>query len=161
MQGLLVSMASLLFGLSLDPSAVPQRHCFYESDEEEEETDQQPLFKFSRREDAVKTSCLILCTSATASAFIRSHLCVEEEPFATISCVSRSKILEGHQFDSGQLDSSDQVTSFYWTKGKNAVVCSHEQGLNADVCNAWSDLVSGRERQRERERERERSIYTR
>ena len=140
-------MAGLLFGLSLDHGSVPQRHCFYDSDEDEADSDpeQSPLFKFSGGEITVKTPCLIVCTSPVASAFAQSYLCVEKEQIAAISCTSPSKTLKGRVFTAGRSDAAGEdhvITSFHQSGGSEAVVCLHEQELNIDTCNAWSEMVS-------------------
>ena len=137
-------MAGLLFGLSLDHGSVPQRHCFYDSDEDETDPDldQGPLFKFSGAGDSVKTPCLIVCTSSVASAFAQSYLCVEKKQIAAISCTSPSKLLKGRLFSAGSTAEDHVITTFHQSAGREAVVCLHEQELNTDTCNAWNEMVS-------------------
>ena len=142
-------MASLQFGLSLDPSVVPQRHCFYDSDEEDAESDADGgnahLLTFSGAKNSFKTPLLLVCTSPVSSAFARCFFSVKKERFAAISCTSASEALQGRYFSAprppDRPSEAELVTTFLNSEGEAAVVCAQEQQLKIELCNAWAEMV--------------------
>ena len=143
-------MAGLQFGMSLDPYSVPQRHCFYDSDEEQDEIDEEELslsiIDLPENCPKLKSKLLIIATSTIAAAFIRSHVITDPNPLSSIVTKQSLRAFKGKYFSpSGeQTDHHEEtITDVFLLKEKKDVcICIHEQPLREEYCNEWSRKVN-------------------
>ena len=138
----------LQFGLSLDPYSIPQRHCFYDSDEEEQDSNQE-FISISGNPQCI-TNLLIISTSKIAGAFLKSHVMLNPlDPVSVITCRQPVKTLKGRCFygnkerDMGDIDEEQvKLAELYETAGQSDVsVCVMTDNLKEDFCNELSRKV--------------------
>jgi hypothetical protein len=141
--------AGLEFGLSLDPYSVPQRHCFYDSDDEEDEGEGDGLdctFVSMSPNVSDPIKLLIVCTSEITGAFIKTHVMLDHPPLSILNCNTKpSKALKRCLFQS---EDSDKDTIPY-KLGEMYSVTSHSNTLvyfcldylKEDYCNEWSRKI--------------------
>ena len=138
----------LQFGLSLDPYSIPQRHCFYDSDEEEQDSNQE-FISISGNPQRI-TNLLIISTTKIAGAFFKSHLMLNPlNPVSVITCRQPVQTLKGRCFyDNKERDMSDKdeeqvkLAELYETAGQSDIsVCVMTDNLKEDFCNELSRKV--------------------
>ena len=135
------------FGLSLDALSVPQRHAFYDSDEEEEEekriTSQLSNPFACDPPHALRGKTLLLALGTTASVFLRSYLCLREGTVFSLRAEGRA--LRGKPFSGGageQLVVSEGLCVY---GREECVVCVHEKELQLELCSQWVEKVRKRQ----------------
>ena len=136
----------LLFGISLDPLAVPQRHALYDSDEEQEgeEAGKQGELSsvFSVRGDSTRPlegKKLAVAVGSTASVFLRSFLRLREETVLSVHAEG-DRVSEGRFFPSA--GGSQAVSRLIPVEGGGQwVACVHETVLRVELCNLWAEKV--------------------
>lgn len=140
-----VSMES---GLSLDPYSVPQRHTFYDSDEDDSVEDKEEVLALHCSPGlTIKSRLLLVCVSATAITLAQSYLDVERDAVVCkISTTSAKKVIKGRCFSSRgspENTSKEEVISDVCTASGDGkvTVCLQREKLNSDFCNAWSEKV--------------------
>ena len=134
-------------GLSLDPDAVPQRHTFYDSDEDESVEDDEEVLRCSSG-SSVKSRLLLVCVSPTASTLAQSYLDVKTHAaLCKISTNSASKVIKGRRFSSrGSTENGgvqeETVSDVYAASGAGEItVCVQRKNVNWEFCNSWSEKV--------------------
>ena len=140
-------MAGLQFGFSLDPQDAPQRHCFYDSEEEEELENSVPEDVFSvELVDKLAIKLLIIGNTQAASSFLSSHVITESEPCAVVKTRYPLKVIKGKYFtrDGEQAVSNDATVSKIYRDVKNGgtCLCLNERIFKEEYCNYWSKTVS-------------------
>lgn len=131
------------FGISLDPSSVPQRHALYDSDEEEDEQADslKPDFVIQPLpcpDSKHKSHSLLLAIGPTACIFAKSHFILS--PFSTIMA-STQTIFQGMYFPKSEKQSC-LVSELLYADGGDVIFCLQENILKVDHVNTWSKKVS-------------------
>ena len=144
-------MAGLDFGLSLGPYDAPQRHCFYDSEEEEgvDESRLETPEKLFTLENSSHLFCklLVITTSSVADMFITSHVVLDSSSCASVTTKRCLKVLKGKYFNrdgvqANAVTEDATVSKFYSVKDRTGVcVCVHEQTLKEEFCNYWGRKV--------------------
>ena len=135
------------FGISLDASAVAQRHTLYDSDEEEEEIgDVKSILTISATSAKLDGATLLVAVGQTASIFAKSNFILESDPLYVIS--GPDKVLQ-HP-DAASRKAADEKTSVTVSEifsaktnvpGSPFLVCIHEKPLASEYCNIWCAKV--------------------
>lgn len=143
-------MASLLSGFSLDPLDAPQRHCFHDSDDEDEvpQTFESPESLFTV-ETASKASVdlLVIGTSPITCKFLSSHVITEAHTCSTVKTHDSLKVLKGRYFPSNSdrdLNPAIEtiISKIYKAKdNEGTLICTNEESLKEDYANGWSQKV--------------------
>ena len=136
-------------GLSLDPYSVPQRHTFYDSDEDDTVEEDEEVFALRYSSDSVVRSRLLLvCVSPTASTLAQSYLDVKTDAaLCKIATNSASKVIKGRCFSSQDSTESsnaqeETISDVYAASGVGKVtVCLQRENVNWEFCNSWSEKV--------------------
>ena len=140
------------FGISLDASAVTQRHCLEDSDEEEEESETTGITSETftvpdRRDEVVAVSNLIIALGQPAVVFAKSYLDLEPLNSCTI-LTDKLTAFKDKYFSTGvhRQGNTYTVSEGFDVKciGSNlerCVLCSHEQPLSSQHCNLWCSKV--------------------
>lgn len=146
-------MANFQYGLSLDPLDAPQRHCFYDSDEGEDEHESIPEDLYSVVvSKKISAKLLLVGTSETACHFLSSHVAMESEPFAVVKTRHPLTVLKGKYFtrEGEQVDTVAEEDEVVLSKIHRAIggqedvcVCLNEDALKRSYCNYWSRKVRG------------------
>ena len=130
------------FGISLDPSSVPQRHALYDSDEEEgDETEiQQPELVFAPpTQDITQSNTLVVAVETTACLFVRSHFMLT--PLCSLEG-STQAVFKGTYFPKSG-DKRCVVSEVVRADGGGEVViCLHERSVKSEHINAWAKMVN-------------------
>ena len=143
------------YGFSLDPYSVSQRHCFHDSDEEDEgeqENGGREYFFFSQSstKDA-HVKLLIVCTSRIPVAFVKSHVILKPAPCCIITCQNSVQVLKGRYFSDlrRKEDSNNKeeekvnIGELYEAEEHpDVLICFSMETLEDDYCNEWSRKVS-------------------
>ncbi len=129
------------FGISLDPSSVPQRHALYDSDEEEEQTESlKANFIFQPPPESVqihKSYSLVVAVGSIPCIFARSHFILS--PLLTLEASTRA-IFQGMYFPKSSQESC-LVSELMNADGGDVIFCLHEKNLKSEHVNAWSKKV--------------------
>ncbi len=136
------------FGLSLDPLDGLQRHCFYDSDEEQDEENVvqclDDLF-IAQTSTKVPIKLLIMGTSRIGCHFLSSHVTTEPKPCAIVKTLDPLRALKGKYFSDEGDETTDRektISSIYGVKDKEGVfICLNEMPLKEEYCNCWSKKV--------------------
>ncbi len=128
------------FGISLDPSSVPQRHALYDSDEENEQSDLlKANFVFhSPLDSAHKSHSLVLAVGPTACIFAKSHFVLSL--FTTLETTTQT-MFQGMYFPKSQ-EGLCLVSELMGADGGDVIFCLHEKNLKPEYVNAWSKKVT-------------------
>ena len=138
------------FGIILDPYTVTQRHTLYDSDEEETEENVSGCFSISSETQLQELSecTLLIAVGQTAAIFTKSYLILEPEPFSVITTNSLKALKDKCFAEKGVLAEGEvlPVSELYRARKKSTssrpvLVCIHEQPLNSEYCNPWSQKV--------------------
>lgn len=145
-------MATIGFS-TFDAYSVPQRHCFHDSDEEEEGEEREYIYfsQPSRSTDAnSSTKLLIVCSSDVAVGFVKSHVILKPRPYSVITCVDPVLVLKDRYFRSdcksnktanGE-EARTTIGELYEVEGRDDVrICLNLETLKDDYCNEWSRKV--------------------
>ena len=139
------------FGISLDASAVSQRHCLEDSDaEEDDEVDSGQIQLFTSPDvatsNAITGANLIMGIGQSASIFIESYLSLEPIPAFTVQTDSHTA------FQSWPRSTHSQRSAYAVSEGfkvncknpeqENFIACTHKELLNTLQCNSWCSRVS-------------------
>ncbi len=148
-------MAGLEFGFSFNPQDAPQRHCFYDSDEEVEVEDgeeiiSEDVFSIESLMKVTTIKLLVIGNTQPSCSFLSSHVITEPEPFAVVKTKCPLKVLKGKYFtrdgDQYESDHGDGVlvSKLYYTTngGTSTSLCLNENAFKEDYCNSWSKTVS-------------------
>ena len=135
-------------GIALD---VTQRHALYDSDEEEEtEENVSGCFSVSSETQlqGLSECTLLIAVGQTAAIFTKSNLILEPEPFSVIAANSLKGLKDKYFAEKGVLEEGEvlPVSELYRARKKSTnsrpvLVCIHEQSLNSEYCNPWSQKV--------------------
>ena len=135
-------------GLSLDPYSVPQRHTFYDSDEDDSGEDDEEVFALKYSSGSiVKSRLLLVCVSQTASILAQSYLDVKKDAaLCKVSTTSGSKVIKGRCFSSLEsIEKSSQeetISDVYAASGVGEItLCLQREKINWEFCNSWSEKV--------------------
>ena len=138
-------------GIVLDPYTVTQRHALYDSDEEEEtEENVSGCFSISSETQLQELSgcTLLIAVGQIAAIFTKSYLILEPEPFSVITTNSLKALKDKYFAEKGVLAEGEvlPVSELYRARKRSAssrpvLVCIHEQPLNSEYCNPWSQKV--------------------
>lgn len=129
------------FGISLDPSSVPQRHALYDSDEEDEQVDTQQadfVFQPSTLDSTHKNNTLVVAIGQTACIFAKSVFILS--PLSTLEASTRG-IFQGTYFPKTG-EASCLVSELMCADEGDAVFCLHENSLKPEHVNAWFKKVN-------------------
>ncbi len=129
------------FGISLDPSSVPQRHALYDSDEEDEQIDTQQadfVFQPSTLDSIHKNNTLVVAIGQTACIFAKSLFTLS--PLSTLEASTRG-IFQGTYFPKTG-EASCLVSELMCADEGDAVFCLHENSLKPEHVNAWFKKVN-------------------
>lgn len=140
------------FGISLDASSVPQRHCLEDSEEEEDDEvdidhEQTQIFISS---DVARSSPsranLILALGQSAAVFIKSYLNIEPVPSYRVETNSHMVFKDKH-FPTNTEGQTNAVSEGFEVGCKSSenekfFACIHEQQLNSQHCILWCAKVS-------------------
>jgi hypothetical protein len=137
------------FGMSLDPLSVPQRHTLYDSDSDEEREQQEPQtdsdeFTLEPSGDLaahLAGKALLVGVGATASAFLRSFVCLSNEPSFTVQADAET-VGKGAHFRKGKQRIATAIHSTVGGAG-SWVACAHPGELRPEYCNRWTEKVLG------------------
>lgn len=141
-------------GISLDASAVSQRHCLDDSDDDEGEdevdTEQTEVFTSPLATNTCVDpgTSLIVAIGLPASIFLKSHLNLELVPSCTIETNSH-RVFKDKHFSPNAQNKAEAVSEVFDVKCKapeseKFLACTHEQQLNSQHCNLWCTRVSVR-----------------
>lgn len=127
------------FGQSL-----PQRHCLYDSEEEEDEHVQDAFYFSPNKSQSCKL--LIVCTSHITVAFVKSHVILKPQPLTTILCQCPVRFLKGRYFheerEEEEQEEEERVGEVYEVKDNDSVyVALLLNTFKDDYCNEWSRKV--------------------
>lgn len=134
------------FGISLDPSAVTQRHTLYDSDEEETEIENIDEIFSVADSDSQKPGCtLILTVGQTASIFARSYFELETDPVCKVTSKTPT-VIKDKYFPSSSDQSTTTISEVYEAKTASGctdeyLVCVHERELKSEYLNIWCSKV--------------------
>lgn len=143
------------FGISLDPSAVAQRHCLEDSDEEEEDEvdiksdgNEADIFTVPEKpctDLGPGVNIVIFTIGLPASIFIKSYLNLESIPSFKVT-TSFPTVFKDKFFTTSapQPQTVDEVFEVQNKGGKSEkfLVCVHKQQLTPQHCNLWCNRVS-------------------
>ena len=129
-------------GLSLDHYSVPQRHVFYESEEEEENEEQENLFIIDAPTKLSNIKLLLLCTTEVGGVFMKSHVTLEPQPSLNIDSCCPEEALKDRYFHQRRDGGNERVGELYRVKGKeNVFVYVQLKSLKDEHCSQWSRMV--------------------
>lgn len=136
------------FGISLDPASVTQRHCFEDSDEDEDESARNETEQFITPENQsaglAPEANLIIAMGQPASIFARSYLSLDPLPSCRISAHSHTVFKD--RYFSSRGHTHNVVSEGFDVKCKGSEIekfhlCIHENQLNSQHCNSWCTKV--------------------
>lgn len=139
------------FGISLDASAVPQRHLLEDSDADEDDevsvgTDREQIFTSPDVGSGGATTGenLIIAIGQSASIFVKSHLSLEPVPAFAVQTDSHTVF---QSWPRNTRRSTYTVSEGFKVCCKNPeqenfLACTHEELLNTLQCNSWCAKVS-------------------
>lgn len=129
------------FGISLDPSSVPQRHDLYDSDEGDEPGDTHQIteltFNPPSLKDIHKNHALVIAIGQIACIFVKSHFVLS--PLCSLEA-STQTIFKGMYFPKHG-DGLCLVSELLNCDGGDTVFCIHERWLKPEYVNTWSKQV--------------------
>lgn len=143
-----------LFGISLDPSAVTQRHTLYDSDEDDENPKPQFTVEVCSPSPVNAVAVpLVITVGQPASVFVKSQFCLETcHPNNPVSFQTSSiNIFKDQYFPSpAAVDGSGgqcTVTEVYPAQARNGGEAEvqfliHNRDLKPENVNVWSGKVS-------------------
>ena len=139
------------FGISLDASAVTQRHTLYDSDEEENDIkNPEEIFHVTDTSGPTpdKSGCILLITvGQAASIFVRSYCVVDDTPVSRITSAQPTVIKDKYFSDNGgDSDQSVTISEVYSPKTTDGCdgkyfVCVQEKQLKSEYLNIWCSKV--------------------
>lgn len=133
------------FGISLDPSAVPQRHSFEDSDEEDLGKDEVELTVSPSSATPVEIgqrSNVIFVFGQIASIISKSFFTLHDSPSCQILCdsitVYRDKLFPAVSCERSKCSQTvSEVFGIESKDGKTYSLCVHEARLKSQYCNNW------------------------
>ncbi len=135
------------FGMSLDSSSVGQRHCFEDSDDEEENSSSElsiiresfTLFP-ENIEKGQSTTVLFITIGDAASIFAKSYFSLKSIPSSKILANSVT-VFKNKFFPGNKISPTHTVSEFLniepKDEGSNLTLCDHPEMLNSQYSNVW------------------------
>lgn len=147
----------MAFGLYVDPIVLTQRHTLYDSDEEENDSEQPEVAITASLSDSKvpisEGGTLLVAVGLTASIFAKSYPLLVEQLSCSIVANSQT-VLQGKYFPPKGRETAEKVrddvvclSEVYAVKseaggeGGNCFVCAHEKPLKPEYCNVWASKV--------------------